>query len=432
MSSVVTNITNTSKNQPLKASGEASNFDIEAVRKDFPILKRLIDGKKLIYLDNAATSQKPQVVIDCLVDYYENYNSNVHRGIHTLSQEATDAFENVRNKTKNFIDAYSEKEVIFTRNATEAVNLVAYSWGEQNIEEGDEIVVSILEHHSNFVPWQALAEKKKAKLVILPLTEEGQIDLEQAREAIGPKTKLLAVSQMSNVLGTITPLKELTELAHKNGAVVLVDGAQGVAHLPTSVKELNCDFLVFSLHKMLGPTGVGVLWGKESLLHKMPPFQYGGDMISTVKVDRTRYNELPWKFEAGTPNVADVIATGAALDYLSSLSMESIRQHEIELTEYAIQKMEKLDGMKIFGPRNIAERGGVISFLYGKVHPHDLGQILNDAGVAVRAGHHCCQPLMTSMGIHGTARASFYIYNTKEEIDFLVESMKHVDKVMGI
>ena len=410
-------------------------FDSLELRKDFPVLERVIDGNKLVYLDNAATSQKPQVVIDSLVDYYQNYNSNVHRGIHTLSQEATDAFENVRNKARLFIDAASEREIIFTRNATEAVNLVAYSWGDSNISEGDEIVVSIMEHHSNFVPWQALAERKNAKLVIVGLTAHGELDMAEMKAAINEKTKLVAVTQMSNVLGTITPLNEIIALAHKQGALVLVDGAQGVTHLPTSVRELDCDFLVFSMHKMLGPTGVGVLWGRETILNQMPPFQYGGDMISIVKTDRTRYNELPWKFEAGTPNVADVIASGAAFDYLEKLGMENVRRHELELTEYAMDRMNSLQGMKILGPgsgkNELEKRGGVISFLYGDVHPHDLGQILNESGIAVRAGHHCCQPLMTSMGIHGTARASFYVYNTREEVDFLVESMKTVDKVLG-
>lgn len=406
-------------------------FDPVVVRADFPILERVIDGNKLVYLDNAATTQKPKQVIDCLTDYYTNYNSNVHRGIHTLSQEATDAFESVRNKIKFFIDADSEKEVIFTRNTTEAINTVAYSWGEANIEEGDEIVVSIMEHHSNFVPWQALCEKKKAKLVFLELNENSNIDLEKAKQLITEKTKLVAITQMSNVLGTITPVKEIVELAHKKGALVLVDGAQGSAHLPTSVKDLNCDFFTMSMHKMLGPTGVGILWGREEILNKMPPFQYGGDMISIVKRDRTRYNELPWKFEAGTPNVADVIASGAAIDYLTYLGMENIRAHEVELTEYALNKFKQFDKINVLGPKNIEERGGVISFLYGDFHPHDLGQILSESGVAVRAGHHCCQPLMNELGVMGTARASLYIYNTKEEIDFLVESLKKVDKVLG-
>lgn len=419
------------KSKNLNSQSIKAAFEPQVVRADFPILERVIDGNKLVYLDNSATTQKPKAVVEALTDYYYNYNSNVHRGIHTLSQEATEAFETVRNKVKSFIDAGSEREIVFTRNATEAINLVAYSWGEENISEGDEIVVSIMEHHSNFVPWQKLAERKRAKLVFLELTPEGEIDLQQAKEAISTKTKLVAITQMSNVLGTITPLNELIETAHKFGALVLVDGAQGAAHLPTSVKDLNCDFFVMSMHKMLGPTGVGVLWAKESLLNTMPPFLFGGDMISIVKRDRTRYNELPWKFEAGTPNVADVIASGAAIDYLEKLGMENVRDHELKLTEYALNKLNKIEGMKIYGPQDSRKRGGVISFQYKDFHPHDLGQILNEYGIAVRAGHHCCQPLMTELGVMGTTRASFYIYNTEEEIDFLVESLFKVDKVLN-
>ena len=408
-----------------------SALDTRAIRKDFPILDRIIDGNKLVYLDNAATSQKPVQVIRSITDYYEGYNSNVHRGLHTLSEEATEAFEAVRGNMAAFIGASSEKEVIFTRNATEAINLVAFSWGDSNIQEGDEIVVSIMEHHSNFVPWQELARRKGARLVFLPLTKDGTIDLEAAEKLITEKTKILAVTQMSNVLGTIPPVATLVSMARKIGALTLVDGAQGVSHLPTSVQDLGCDFLVFSMHKMLGPTGVGVLWGRQEILEKMPPFLFGGDMISSVRKEKTRYNELPWKFEAGTPNVADVIASGVAIDYLRELGMSNIRAHELELTRHALKRFEALDGMRVYGPRNLEERGGVISFNYRDIHPHDMGQILNESGIAIRAGHHCCQPLMNELGIMGTARASFYVYNTIEEIDLLIDSLKEVERVLG-
>ncbi|MBZ0186629.1 MAG: cysteine desulfurase [Candidatus Obscuribacterales bacterium] len=406
-------------------------FDTKKIRLDFPILERIIDGNRLIYLDNAATSQKPRVVIESLKDYYERYNSNIHRGLHTLSEEATEAFEAVRDKVQAFIGAASQKEIIFTRNATEAINLVAYSWGDNNIDAGDEIIISIMENHSNFVTWQELAKRKQAKLVFLPITEDGLINMDEARKLIGQKTKLLAITQMSNVLGTIPPIKELSSLAHKFGARVLVDGAQGVSHLPTSVAELDCDFLAFSMHKMLGPTGVGILWGKEAILDQMPPFLFGGDMISSVHKDRTKYNELPWKFEAGTPNVADVIASGVAIDYLSALGMDRVRAHEVELCRHALSRLSALDGVKIYGPKGIENRGGVISFSYRDIHPHDMGQILNESGIAIRAGHHCCQPLMNELKVMATARASFYIYNTTEEIDFLIDSMKEVERVLG-
>lgn len=406
-------------------------INAEKIRKDFPILSREIDGKRLVYLDNAATSQKPVQVIKSLTDYYENYNANVHRGIHTMSEEATAAYEGVRQKVADFIGAKKTCEVIFTRGTTDATNLVALTWGRQNILPGDEIVVSAMEHHSNFVPWQQLAQSREAKLVFLELTEDGQIDMEAARRLIGPKTRLVAVTQMSNVLGTINPVKELAELAHAQGAVMLVDGAQSVPHIAVSVEDLGCDFLVFSMHKMLGPTGVGVLWGKEDILNSMPPYVFGGDMISSVMRDRSKWNELPWKFEAGTPNIADVIASGAAIDYLTNLGMDKVREHEIEITKYALKRLGELKDIKIYGPLDANLRGGVISFNISGIHPHDLGQILSDNGVAIRAGHHCCQPLMKDLKVMGTARASFYIYNTLEEVDLLLAALKEADKVMG-
>lgn len=406
-------------------------FNAKEIRKDFPILNRIVDGKPLVYLDNAATSQKPRSVIDAITNYYENYNANVHRGIHTMSEEATEAYEGVREKVREFIDAPSTQEIIFTRNASEALNLLAFSWGKQHVLPGDEIVLTGMEHHSNFVPWQELAKEREAKLVFLEQTPDGQIDLEAARKQINKRTRIVAITQMSNVLGVITPVKELAEIAHENGAVVIVDGAQGVPHLPTSVREMGCDFLVFSFHKMLGPTGVGVLWGKQELLEIMPPYQTGGDMISSVSRERTIWNELPWKFEAGTPNIADVIASGAAIDYLNKIGMKAVREHEMEITQYALDKLSELGTVEIYGPMDVTKRGGVIAFNLKDIHPHDVGQILSDAGVAIRAGHHCCQPLMRDLNVPGTARASFYIYNTNDEVDALVAALKEAHRVLG-
>ncbi len=407
-------------------------YDINRIRQDFPILRREVNGKPLVYLDNAATSQKPESVIACLKDYYEQSNANIHRGIHTLSEEATEAYESVRDKVANFIGAKDTASIVFTRNATEAINLVAQSWGRTNIAAGDEIVISAMEHHSNIVPWQLLAAERGAKLSYIELTPDGLLDLDSARQVITPRTKLVAITQMSNALGTITPIAEIVKTAHANGALVLVDGAQGIPHLPTNVEELGCDFLVFSFHKMLGPTGVGILWARRDILEKMPPFLAGGDMISAVWRDRTRWNDVPWKFEAGTPNIGDVIASGKAIDYLESIGMENVRAHEIELTDYALRGLKNLaDDVIIYGPLDARLRGGVVSFNFKDVHPHDVGQILNESGIAIRAGHHCCQPLMRDLDIAGTARASFYVYNTKAEVDLFLDALKEADKVMG-
>lgn len=406
-------------------------LDQDKIISDFPILGRKINGRKLVYLDNAATSQKPESVIRALSHYYEYYNANIHRGLHTLSEEATAAFEEVREKVRAFIDAPSERQIIFTKNATEAINLVLNSWGRHNVEAGDEIAISAMEHHSNFVTWQHLAAETGASLRFIELTPDGRIDLEQAATVIGAKTKIVAITQMSNVLGSITPVKEIVQLARNAGAVILLDGAQGVPHLPTSVRDLDVDFLAFSFHKMLGPTGVGVLYGKEELLDKMPPFMFGGDMISAVHRDRTKFNELPWKFEAGTPNIADVIASGAAIDYLNRLGMDAVRRHEIEITSYALNRMEELGDVTVYGPRDALEKGGVIAFNFADIHPHDIGQLLNESGVAIRAGHHCCQPLMGELGVNATARASFYIYNTKDEVDVLINALREAKKVFG-
>jgi cysteine desulfurase/selenocysteine lyase len=406
-------------------------LDVQAIRADFPILRRQVAGKPLVYLDNAATSQKPLSVIEAISNYYMYNNANVHRGIHLLSEEATSMYEGAREKVAKFINAPESREIIFTRNATESINLVAYSWGKHNINAGDEIIISAMEHHSNFVPWQQLALEKGAKLIIAELTEDGQLDLDGLKEKLNSKTKLVAITQMSNVLGTITPVKEIAKLVHEVGALFLVDGAQGVAHLPTDVQDIGCDFFVFSFHKMLGPTGVGVLFAKAEILEVMPPFLFGGDMISSVHRDRSRWNELPYKFEAGTPNIADVIGSGAAIDYLTKLGMDNVRKHEIELTEYALKAIQQIDDITVYGPMDCARRGGVISFNLPNIHPHDVGQVMSDLGIAVRAGHHCCQPLMKDLKVPGTARASFYVYNTFTEIDLFIEGLRETIKVMG-
>ena len=374
-------------------------FDVNAIRKDFPILSREVNGKPLVYLDSAATSQTPNQVIDVIVDYYKRYNANVHRGIHSLSEEATAAFEDTRNLIKDFIKADNTKEIIFTAGTTSAINLIAYSWGRANINAGDEIVLTPMEHHSNLVPWQMLAAEKDAKLLFFEMTDDGQIDMQSAKERIGPRTKLVAITHMSNVLGTINPIAEIAKIAHAQGALLLVDGAQSVPHMPVSVKDLQCDFLAFSLHKMLGPTGVGVLWAKREILEAMPPFLGGGSMISVVKRTSFTPNELPFKFEAGTPNIADVIASGAAINYLNKIGMHNIREHEIELGKYAMQKFaefaqykngngansnkangnkESIDELVLYGPRDVNKRGGVFSFTFADIHPHDIGQILSD------------------------------------------------------
>ncbi len=408
-----------------------SKLNVEQIRKDFPILERKIGGKQLVYLDNAATSQKPRSVINAISGYYEGYNANIHRGIHTLAEEATEAYENVRETVRAFIDAEQTTEIIFTSGSTEAINLVAYSFGNANILPGDEIVLTAMEHHSNLIPWQRLATERSAKLVFIPITEDGQLDMTEAQKLITDKTKIVAVTLMSNVLGTINPVKELARLAHEKGAVILVDGAQGVPHVKVSVRDLNVDFLAFSMHKMLGPTGVGILYGKAELLEAMPPFQSGGHMITSVWRDRATWTELPWKFEAGTRNIADVIASGKAIEYLTALGMDNVRAHEIEITEYALKKLNELGDITIFGPKDARLKGGVISFNVDAIHAHDIGQICADAAIAIRAGHHCCQPLMRDLNVMGTARASFYIYNTKAEVDLLFEALKEADKVLG-
>jgi len=406
-------------------------FDVEAVRGDFPILQRTVHGKPLVYLDNAATTQKPVAVIDALVEYYERYNANIHRGLHTLAEEATARYEETRSKVAGFINAPATEEVIFTRNTTESINLVAHAWGRKYLRPGDEIVLTVMEHHSNLVPWQLLAKAVGAVLRFVDINEEGRLLWGDWERLIGAKTKLVAVTHMSNVLGTINPVKEIAALAHQRGALVLVDGAQSVPHLPVDVQELDCDFLAFSSHKMLGPTGVGVLYARRSVLEGMDPFLGGGEMISKVTLEESTWNELPWKYEAGTPNIADVVAFGAAIDYLRGLDMESVRAHEVDLAGYALDVLGRIPELVIYGPRDAASRGGVIAFNLGDLHPHDVGTVLDSYGIAIRAGHHCAQPLMKRLGVVATARASFYVYNRREEINALAEGIREVARFFG-
>ena len=399
-------------------------LDVNHIRKDFPILSRTIYGKPLVYLDNAATSQKPKSVIQSLVDYYESYNSNIHRGVHTLSMEATDRHEEARSKCTRFIGAKEEKSLIMVRNTTEAINLVAQTWGKYNISEGDEILTTHMEHHSNLVPWQKLAKQNGASLKFIELNEDGMLDLSNINKLITERTKLLALTHMSNVLGTINPVKELIEIAHKMGAKVLIDGAQSVPHMKVDVTDMGCDFFAFSGHKMLAPTGIGVLYVKPEILEHMEPFLFGGDMVSQVWDDTATWNDLPWKFEAGTPNIADLIGLGTAIDYLESLGMDEVREHEMALTGYALEQFDRLNDIKVFGPKDLSKRGGVISFHSDDVHPHDMGTMLDREGIAIRTGHHCAMPLTRKLSVVATARASFYIYNTEEEVDKLTAAIR--------
>lgn len=406
-------------------------FDVREVRRDFPILERSVRGRRLVYLDSAATSQKPRAVIQALEDYYRNFNANIHRGIHALAEEATDAYEKSRERVARFIGAASPRSVVFTRNTTEAINLVAQSWGRKNLKEGDEILSSQMEHHSNLVPWQMLAQEKGARLRHIPVTEDGCLDLSRLPSLLTERTRIVAVSAMSNALGTINPVGEIVAAAHEAGALVLLDGAQLVPHTKVDVGLLGCDFLAFSAHKMLGPTGVGVLYGREEILEEMPPFMGGGEMILAVWEDRAEYNEIPHRFEAGTPNIADVVAFGAALEYLEGLGMGNVREHERRLVAHALERLGGEDGVRLYGPKNPEIRGGVVSFTFEDIHPHDVGTILDREGIAIRAGHHCAQPLMRRYGISGTCRASFYVYTTEEEIDQLLAALTRVREVFG-
>lgn len=400
-----------------------NSFDSKKIQADFPILQRKINGKPLIYLDNASTSQKPRSVIQALTEVYEKHYANIHRGIHTLSEEATDLYEFSRLSVAQFIGAQAE-EIIFTRNTTESINIVAYTWAAQQLKKGDSIVISAMEHHSNLVPWQQVCTLTGATLKIIPFTKSFELDLDQAKHLIDQTTKLVAVTQMSNVLGTMVDVKKIGVLAHAVGAKILVDGAQSVAHMPVLVRDLDCDWLAFSAHKMLGPSGVGVLFGKKELLERMPPFQFGGGMIHEVDQFQTGFASSPQRFEAGTPSIADVIAFKPALDYLNNLGMQKVLEHGQDLYAYAYRSLKNLDFVKIYGPQPGPTSGSVLSFNVGNIHPHDIASILDQHGVAIRAGHHCAQPLVDQLGVPATARMSFYVYNTTQDIDVAVSAIQ--------
>ncbi|KXY21896.1 cysteine desulfurase SufS [Bacillus sp. FSL K6-0067] len=395
-------------------------MNIHEIRKQFPILDQKVNGKQLVYFDSAATSQKPIQVIETLERYYKEYNSNVHRGVHTLGTKATDAYEGAREKVRKFINAKSMEEIIFTRGTTTALNTVAASYGLENVKEGDEIVISYMEHHSNIIPWQQVAKKTGATLKYLPLQPDGTISLEDVRQTVTPNTKIVSIMQVSNVLGTINPVKEIGAIAHENGAIMVVDGAQSTPHMKVDVQDLNCDFYALSAHKMCGPTGIGVLYGKKELLNNMEPIEFGGEMIDFVDLQESTWKELPWKFEAGTPIIGNAIGLGAAIDFLEEIGLHNIEKHEHELAQYALEKLSEVDGVTIYGPKH---RAGLVTFNIEDVHPHDVATVLDVEGIAVRAGHHCAQPLMKWLKASSTARASFYLYNTKEEIDTFVESL---------
>ena len=413
------------------SAAPAVRLDPARLRADFPILSRQVNGHPLVYLDNAATTQKPRQVIEALVRYYETSNANIHRGIHTLATEATTQYEAVRGKVARHIGAPNSEHVVFTRNTTESINLVARAWGDANVGEGDEVVLTVMEHHSNIVPWQMLAARAGAHLKYAGITADGHLDLDSLRAAVGPRTRLVAVVHASNVLGTINPIADVAEIASRAGARLLVDGAQSAAHLPLDVEALGCDFFAFSSHKTLGPTGVGVLWARDGLLEATDPFLGGGDMISVVRRDDSTWAEVPNKFEAGTPNIADVIAFGAALDYLADLGMPAIEAAEQSLTAYTMDALARLPGLRIHGPREVQDRVGAVSFSMDCAHPHDISTILDGYGVAIRAGHHCAQLLMRELGVPATSRASLALYNTESDVDALVEGLRQVRKVFA-
>jgi cysteine desulfurase/selenocysteine lyase len=407
----------------------APGLDLEKIRADFPILAERIHGKRLVYLDSAATSQKPRAVIDAIVHYYEHLNANIHRGVHTLSVRATEAHDAARETVRRFLNAADTREIIFVRGATEAINLVAQTYGRTHVSAGDEILITAMEHHSNIVPWQILCEEKGAHLRVAPIDDRGELLLDEFARLIGPRTKLVAVTQVSNALGTVTPLREMIELAHRQGVPVLVDGAQAVPHFAVDVQALDCDFYAFSGHKVYAPTGIGVLYAKRALLEAMPPYQGGGDMISSVTFEKTTWNDLPFKFEAGTPDIAGAIALGAALQYIGKLGIDNIAAHEHDLLTYATEKVGALPGVRLIGTAR--ERAGVLSFVMEGVHPHDLGTILDREGIAIRTGHHCAQPVMDRFKIPATARASFAVYNTRKDVDALVEGLRKAHEVFA-
>ncbi len=406
-----------------------TGLDIGSIRSQFPILNRWVKGKPLVYLDNAATTQKPQSVIDSLISFYSGYNANVHRGIHTLAEEATAAFENTRDVVQQFIHAASREQIIFTRGATEGINLVAYTWGRKNIKSGDEIIISTMEHHSNIVPWQILCKEKNAHLKIIPIDDKGELMLDSFESLFTPKTKLVSIVHVSNTLGTVNPIEKMIKIAHKHGAIVLVDGAQSSVHLDIDVTSMDCDFFVLSAHKLYGPSGVGVLYGKKHLLEAMPPFLGGGEMIQEVSFTKTTYNDLPYKFEAGTPNIADVIAFKSAINFINETGKEIIRNHENELLMYATAALEQIKNLRIIGTAK--NKASIISFLINKIHPQDIGILLDNEGIAVRTGHHCTQPLMQRFEIPGTIRASFAMYNTKEEINIFIKALQKSIKMLS-
>ncbi len=404
-------------------------FDAAKIREDFPILKQLVNGKPLVYLDNAATGQKPQAVIDALVNYYTTANSNVHRGVHTLSQRATDAYEGARSKVRQFLNAAADREIIFVRGATEAINLVAQTWGRANVGPGDEIIISAMEHHSNIVPWQILCQETGARLKIVPINDAGELLLDEYEKLLNSRTKLVSIVHQSNALGTINPVEQIVELAHRQGTPVLLDGAQSVAHIPVDLARLGCDFYVFSGHKLYGPTGIGVLYGRAELLEEMPPYQGGGEMIRSVTFEKTLYNTIPNKFEAGTQNIAGSVGLGAAIDYVANLGMDNIAAYEQELLAYGTGRLSEIGPLRLIGTAR--HKGSVLSFVMENAHPHDVGTILDVEGIAVRTGHHCTQPLMDRFGVPATVRASLAFYNTKEEIDALVKGIDRVIEVFS-
>ena len=413
---------------------QSTSYSLENIRKDFPVLARKVrDEKDLVYLDNAATTQKPIHVIDAISDYYKNHNSNIHRAVHALAEESTEAFEAVRDKIAKFLNIKERQEIIFVRGTTEAINLVSYSWGRENVKKGDIVVTTEYEHHSNIVPWQLLAQEVGAEIKYIDIDENGELILEQLDDHLATgKVKLVAVSHVSNVLGTITNVNRIITKCRDAGAKILIDGAQAVPHMKVDIDSLDCDFYAFSGHKMLGPTGVGILWAKKEHLEKMQPFHGGGDMIREVHKYETTWNDLPYKFEAGTPNIADVIGFAEAIKYLEKIGMENIRKHELELTKYALEEMKKIPGITLYGTKEPEKRGGVVSFNFNSVHPHDVGTLIDKEGVAIRSGHHCAQVLMEKLNVAATNRASFYIYNTKEEVDVLIASLQNVAKVFKL
>ena len=405
------------------------DFDVERVRADFPLLRQQVNGKPLVYLDNGATSQKPQCVIDELVRYYTTENANVHRGVHTLSQLATDDYEGARGKVRRFLNAADDREIIYTRGATEGINLVAQTFGRQNVGPGDEIVVSNMEHHSNIVPWQMLCEEKGAVLRVVPIDDSGELLMDEYEAMVGPRTKLVSITHVSNALGTVVPVERIVGIAHARGVPVLLDGAQAVPHMPVDVRSLDCEFYVFSGHKLFGPTGIGILYGKGEILEALPPFQGGGEMIKSVTFEKTIYNDLPYKFEAGTPHIAGAVGLGAAIDYVQALGFEGIEAHEAELLEYGARALSAIEGLRIVGTAH--HKAGILSFTLENIHPHDIGTILDEQGIAVRTGHHCAQPVMQRFQIPATARASLAFYNTKQDIDALVHGLDRVIEVFS-